>query len=89
MVFPFLLPTMASAALAQGDPVNMAGYPTVSLYEAGLSRMPDHPPSGTETSPACARVVRREGQTTEVQRDAPPAGCPAIQNGQPSSNKAR
>ncbi|ATE66584.1 hypothetical protein [Rhizorhabdus dicambivorans] len=57
---------LSSAGGAEERPVNAAGYPTISLAEAGLSVMPPHPASGTSTSPACARTVRREGQTVRT-----------------------
>lgn len=71
MLFPVagaLLMMMSSAGLAQDRPVNAAGLPTISLAEAGLSVMPDHPASTTETSPSAARVVRYGGQTVATRR---------------------
>lgn len=91
MLFPiagsvvFLM--IASPASAKDAPVNMAGYTTVTLAEAGLSQMPEHPPSGTATSPECARAVRRGGQTTTVEQSLPQ--CQAATSRQPPARKQR
>jgi hypothetical protein len=68
MIASLLLLVAPSAGSAQGLPIGFDAEDvgTVSLAEAGLSQMPDHPASPTETSIARARVVRRDGQTIRL-----------------------
>jgi hypothetical protein len=68
---------LSSAAQAEEKPVNAAGYRTITLAEAGLSVMAPHPPSATETSPGCARSVRRGGKTMSADSRRPDAQCRA------------
>lgn len=83
-----LLLAMSSAASAQHAPVNAAGFPTVSLAEAGLSPMAEHADSDTQTSPACARVVRREGRTISTAGGSREARCRAVNTGSSASAPA-
>jgi len=65
VIASLMLPNMTSAGLAQGLPIDYdaEAQATVSLAQAGLSQMAEHPDSTTETSPARARSVRRGGRT--------------------------
>ena len=73
-----LLLAIPSAGFTQSTPVNLSGHATVSLAEAGLSPMPDHPASTTATSVAHARVVRQGGQTITAHQDAKQRHCRSI-----------
>ena len=68
MIASLLLLVAPSIGSAQGLPIGFDDQidGTASLAEAGLSKMPDHPPSTTETSIAQARVVRRAGHTIRL-----------------------
>jgi hypothetical protein len=68
---------LSSAGHGEERPVNAAGYRTITLAEAGLSVMAPHPPSATETSPDCARSVRRGGKTMSPDSKRPDAQCRA------------
>lgn len=72
-----------SAGSCEERPVNAAGYRTITLAEAGLSVMPAHAASTTETSPACARTVRRGGKTAQSNGDRRNASCGAANRSQP------